>query len=98
MLDQFGPESGQAWFELFFSMLDTGRAAAVDTDAVRCPLLCVRGTDDRVVSHGTARATAAAHPGSAFWEPSGHGHMLLVEPGAATLAGCIARWAGKHPC
>ena len=98
VFDQFGPESGQALFELFFWMLDTGRATAVDTDAVRCPVLCVRGTDDRVVSHGTARATAAAYPGSAFWEPSGHGHMLLVEPGAAKLAGCIARWAGKHPC
>ena len=95
VFDQFGPESGQALFELFSWMLDTGRATAVDTDAVRCPVLCVRGTDDRVVSHGTARATAAAYPDAAFWEPSGHGHMLLVEPGAAKLARCIARWAGS---
>ena len=97
VFDQFGPESGQALFELFFWMLDTGRATAVDTEAIRCPVLCVRGGDDRVVSRGTARATAAAYRGAALWEPRDHGHMLLVEPGAATIARRIARWAGRLP-
>jgi pimeloyl-ACP methyl ester carboxylesterase len=95
VFDRFGPESGQALFELFFWMLDPGRASAVDTDAVRCPVLCVRGTDDRVVSRGTVRATAAAYRGAIVWEERGHGHMLLVEPGAQTIARRIARWAAR---
>ena len=97
VFDQFGPESGQALFELFFWMLDAGRATAVDTAAVRCPVLCVRGSDDRVVSRGTARATAAAYHGVAFWEPRDHGHMLLVEPGAEVIARRLARWAARLP-
>ena len=97
VFDRFGPESGQALFELFFWMLDAGRATAVDTDAVHCPVLCVRGTDDRVVSRGTARATAAAYKGATAWELRDHGHMLLVEPGAATIARRLARWAARLP-
>ena len=97
VFDEFGPEAGQALFELFFWMLDNGRATRVDTEAVRCPVLCVRGSDDRVVSAGTAKATAAAYPGAALWQEPGHGHMLLVEPGAEAIAQRIARWAAQRP-
>jgi pimeloyl-ACP methyl ester carboxylesterase len=96
VFDMFGPESGQALFELFFWMLDNGRATQVDTEVVRCPVLCVRGSDDRVISTGTAKATAAAYPGAGYWQLPGHGHMLLVEPGAEAIARKLARWAVRH--
>ena len=96
VFDEFGPESGQALFELFFWMLDNGKAATVDTAAVRCPVLVVRGGDDRVISAGTAKATAAAYPGAAYWQEPNHGHMLLVEPGAEAIARRIARWAAQR--
>ncbi|MFO1036431.1 MAG: alpha/beta fold hydrolase [Geminicoccaceae bacterium] len=95
VFDRFGQESGQALFELFFWMIDQGEATKVDTPEVRCPVLVVRGTDDLVVSEGTARATAAAYPGAQHWEEPGHGHMLLVEPGADKIAVKILGWVEK---
>lgn len=91
---QFVPESGRALFELFFWMFDAGSATAVDIEAIKCPVLCVSGTDDRLVSLATARATAAPLKNATFYEAPGHGHMPLLEPGADDLARRIAEWAG----
>jgi non-heme chloroperoxidase len=92
VFDKFGPESGRAFFELFFWMFDRTGATLVDTDAVRCPVLCLVGADDKIVSPQTARATAAGYPGATFWELEGHGHMLVLEPGADDIARRIADW------
>ncbi len=73
-------------------MLDLTAATVVATDKVRCPVLCLSGTDDKLVSLLTARATADAYRGAPFWELQGHGHMLLVEPGAEQIAQRIAGW------
>jgi len=92
VFDQFGPESGRALFELFFWMFDQTRATAVDTGAVRCKVLCLSGADDLIVSLGVARETAAPYPDATFWELAGHGHMLVLEPGADAIARRIADW------
>jgi pimeloyl-ACP methyl ester carboxylesterase len=92
VFDKFGPESGLAFFQMFFWMFDQAGATVVDTGAVRCPVLCVAGADDALVSLATARATAAAYPKADFWELPGHGHMLVLEPGAETIARRIADW------
>ena len=89
-------ESGQALFELFFWMFDAGSATAVDIEAITCPVLCVSGTDDRLVSLATAQATAAPLKNATFYEAPGHGHMLLLEPGADDLARRIAEWTGAR--
>jgi pimeloyl-ACP methyl ester carboxylesterase len=92
LFDRFGPESGRAFFELFFWMFDQARATAVDTGAVKCPVLCMIGADDKIVSPQTARETAAGYPGATFWQLDGHGHMLILEPGAEDIARRIADW------
>lgn len=92
IFERFGPESGKAFFELFFWMFDSARATAVDTEAVRCPVLCLSGADDRLVSPATARGTAAAYGHAAVWELEGHGHMLMLEPGAEAIAVRVADW------
>lgn len=92
VFDRFGPESGRALFELFFWAFDQTRATAVDTDRVRCPVLCLSGTDDRIVSCATARATAEPYRDASFWELEGHGHMLVLEPGAEDIARRITDW------
>jgi pimeloyl-ACP methyl ester carboxylesterase len=92
VFDQFGPESGRALFETFFWMFDQTGATAVETDAVRCPVLCLSGAQDNIVSLETARQTAGAYPQSAFWTLKDHAHMLLIEPGAEKIAGRIADW------
>jgi non-heme chloroperoxidase len=92
VFDKFGPESGLAFFQMFFWMFDQTNATAVDTKAVRCPVLCLVGNDDKIVSPATARVTASAYAGSTFWELDGHGHMLVLEPGAEKIARRIAGW------
>jgi pimeloyl-ACP methyl ester carboxylesterase len=92
VFDKFGPESGLAFFEMFFWMFDQTGATVVDTAAVRCPVLCVAGADDALISLKTARATAEGYPGATFWELAGHGHMLVLEPGAEAIARRIADW------
>jgi pimeloyl-ACP methyl ester carboxylesterase len=92
VFDKFGPESGLAFFQMFFWMFDKANATAVDTKAVRCPVLCLIGKDDKMISQATARATASSYSGSTFWELDGHGHMLILEPGAEDIARRIAAW------
>jgi len=50
------------------------------------------GAEDRVVSPASVRATAAGLRSATVWDVPGHGHMLLVEPGAEALAARIAAW------
>jgi non-heme chloroperoxidase len=92
VFDKFGPESGRAFFELFFWMFDLSGATLVDTGAVTCPVLCLVGADDKIVSPQTARETARADRDAAFWELDDHGHMLALEPGADRIARRIAEW------
>jgi non-heme chloroperoxidase len=92
VFDKFGPESGLAFFQMFFWMFDRTGATAVDTAAVKCPALCLVGADDKIVSPATARATASAYPDATFWELRDHGHMLMLEPGAEDIARRIAGW------
>jgi pimeloyl-ACP methyl ester carboxylesterase len=92
VFDKFGPESGLAFFQMFFWMFDRTSATLVDTGAVSGPVLCVAGADDALISVATARATADAYSGATFWELAGHGHMLVLEPGAEKIARRIAEW------
>ena len=59
---------------------------------MRCPVLCLAGTDDRIVSLETAKLTAQSYPQAEFWELNDHAHMLLIEPGADKIAARIADW------
>jgi pimeloyl-ACP methyl ester carboxylesterase len=76
-------------------MFDQNGATAVDTRAIHCPVLCLSGTDDQIVSLATAHATASAYPQAEFWEIGGHAHMMLLEPGAESIACRIAAWVAK---
>jgi pimeloyl-ACP methyl ester carboxylesterase len=92
VFDRFGPESGRAFFELFFWMFDRSGATVVDTNAVSCPVLCLVGSDDKIVSPQTALETVRAYPQASFWKLGGHGHMLVLEPGAEDIARRVADW------
>jgi non-heme chloroperoxidase len=94
VFDRLGPESGRALFELFIWMFDRTGATKIDTNAVRCPVLCLSGVEDRIVSLATARETASGYPQAEFWELKDHAHMLLLEPGAEKIASRIAAWLG----
>jgi pimeloyl-ACP methyl ester carboxylesterase len=92
VFDRFGPESGLAFFQMFFWMFDLSGATVVDTASVICPVLCVAGADDALISPATVHATVEAYSGATFWELPNHGHMLVLEPGAEEIARRIAEW------
>jgi non-heme chloroperoxidase len=92
VFDRFGPESGRALFETFFWMFDQTASTIVDTGAVGCPVLCLSGAQDNIVSLETAKETASVYPQAEFWELKDHAHMLLIEPGAEKIAARIADW------
>jgi non-heme chloroperoxidase len=92
VFDKFGPESGLAFFELFFWMFDRAGATIVDIAAVRCPVLCVAGAEDELVSVASVEATAKAYADAVLRTLPGHGHMLMLEPGAEHIARQIADW------
>jgi non-heme chloroperoxidase len=92
VFDKLGPESGRALFELFFWMFDQTGATVVNTRAVSCPVLCLSGVDDHIVSLQTAKATAEGYGQAEFWALDGHAHMAILEPGAEDIAGRIANW------
>ena len=73
-------------------MFDRTGANAVDTESVACPVLCIAGADDNLVSVATVRATEDGYPGATFLELEGHGHLLVLEPGAEAIARQIAAW------
>jgi hypothetical protein len=81
VFDRFGPESGQALFELFFGMLDGGGATVVDTSRIACPVLAVAGGEDRVVSPASVRATAAGLRAATIWDVAGQGTCCSSSPG-----------------
>lgn len=91
IFDMFSPESGRALFELFFWMFDNRRTTAVDA-VVDCPVLVISGSDDKVISAATGRNIAKLFAHATFEDAAGRGHFLIMEPGAAALAGRVADW------
>ncbi len=96
IFSRFVPESGRAMFEILHWPADTARASAVAARSVRCPVLCLTGSRDRVNPPGTVRRVAARYGGTArFLELPELSHWLVGEPGwerAATT--CLDWFAG----
>jgi pimeloyl-ACP methyl ester carboxylesterase len=59
--DDFVCESGRAYCEIFFPILDRGKATTVNFAAVTTPVLVIRGECDRVVPPQIAPKTAARY-------------------------------------
>ena len=99
VFDKFGPESGRALFELFFWMFDVRCAAAVDTTKVKCPVLVISGSDDKLISAATGRRVGQLYGSNGtFHEARGHGHFLLLERGWEGIAERCADWISQQGC
>ena len=97
VFDKLGPESGRALFELFFWMFDVRCAIAVDSTRVKCPVLAISGSDDKLISAATGRRVAQLYGSNAtFHEAQGHGHFLFLEPGWERIADRCADWITQH--
>lgn len=85
LLGSFVEESGIVYRQMIFGVV------RVDPAHVRCPVLCVGGTADRVVSRRLLRSTAwRLH--APLREYSGKGHWLIAEPGWQELIVAIVSW------
>ena len=58
-------------------------------------VMVVSGSEDKVISPITGRKVAALYANGTFEEDSGRGHFLIMEEGAAQLAGRCADWIAK---
>jgi pimeloyl-ACP methyl ester carboxylesterase len=93
ILQRLVPESGQAIFEAMHWMLDSRKTSFVDQRHVTCPILCLAGGRDRIVSPATIRRIARRYDGRARYElfPEA-GHWLLGEPGWERIAAGSLNW------
>jgi len=90
---RFVPESGRATFEVMNWGLDLNHASEVKIDTVRCPILCLTGSDDRINPPSTVARIAALYDGRAQAEVlDGMGHWLIGEPGWEKLADKALGW------
>ncbi|MFQ5347860.1 MAG: alpha/beta hydrolase [Rhodothalassiaceae bacterium] len=86
-------ESGRVLFEFGFWYLDGERAAAVNRDRIRMPVLIVVGAEDRITPVAWARSAARRFEGRArYQEYPGFGHWLIGEPALPMVAARIERF------
>lgn len=94
---RFVPESGRATFEVMNWGLDLNHASEVKADAVRCPILCLTGSEDRINPPSTVERVAALYGDRATAEVlDGMGHWLIGEPGWEKLADRALTWLEKQ--
>lgn len=92
------PESGRAAAEIGLWPLDPNRASRVDADAVRCPLLVIAGSEDRITPASVVRKVATRYGEQAtFRVYPQHAHWVVAEPGWEAIAHCSADWIGRLP-
>jgi pimeloyl-ACP methyl ester carboxylesterase len=90
-------ESGRAACELGFWWLDSRHATRIDPAGIRCPVLIVSASNDRLTPAPVVRKTAGLLGSKAeLREFPGHGHWVVGEPGWEEIAGFAADWLEKH--
>ena len=90
---RFVPESGRATFEIMQWGMDPQRASAVDARAVRCPVLCLAGAQDRINAPSTVRRVAQRYREFAYYEEiKDRSHWLIGEPGWEDVAERSLEW------
>ncbi|AEF40668.1 alpha/beta hydrolase [Hoyosella subflava] len=85
-------ESGRAYCEMALPWLDRRKAARVNFDAVKGPVLVVGGELDRVVVPAIGRATAKKYANATYIEIPASDHMVLFGAALPTTMGHIDRW------
>jgi len=86
-------ESGRAAFEIGFWYLDPNGAAKVDESKIRCPVLVIGGSQDRITPATVVRQVARKYAAVATYrEFPDHAHWVLGEPGWQEIASCIDEW------
>lgn len=83
-----GSESGRAYRAMILGL------CRVRKDAIRCPILCVSGGEDRIISRRTARFIAERYSAEHIIFET-RGHWLIAPSATDEVAGSILRWLQK---
>jgi pimeloyl-ACP methyl ester carboxylesterase len=79
------PDSGHAGREMSLTGVE------IDAGRVTVPMIVIGGDDDRFIMISRVRRVAQRY-GAFFRVAPGRGHMLIIEPGWAELAGWVEHW------
>ncbi len=94
--DRLVYESGRAAFQIGFWFLDAEKASKVDHARVRCPVLVVGGSCDRVTPAAVVKKVAEKYGSvSTYREYENHAHWVLGEPGWQNIVADVAAWLEK---
>jgi len=91
VFQKFTYESGRAAWEIAFPYFDFGKASRVDESKVKCPVLVIAGSEDRLVPAKVSKKVAEKY-GAAYKEYGNHAHWILGEPGWENIAKYIYEW------
>lgn len=98
---RFVPESGRAVFEIMHWPWDMRRASRVEPWTVKCPVLAIAGSADKVNSARTVRRIADRYTDTggqtSFRLYDGFSHWMLSEPGWEEIATDALRWLERVP-
>jgi pimeloyl-ACP methyl ester carboxylesterase len=90
-------ESGRAATEMGFWQLDRRHATRIDPSCIRCPILIVSASDDRLTPASVVGKTASLlGPRAVLREFPGHGHWVVGEPGWQEIATFVADWLERR--
>jgi len=85
-------ESGRAAFEIAFWWLDFARAAAVQSDEVRCPVYVVSCGEDRLTPAAVVRKTSARYPHAALRHYPERSHWVIDDEETEEMMHLICGW------
>jgi len=93
IFDKFVYESGWAASEIGFWFLDSKRASAVDASKIKCPMLVISGSEDRITPASIVEKIAKKYePLSTYRSFDNHAHWVIGEPGWQEIADYISAW------
>ncbi|MGB9736297.1 MAG: alpha/beta hydrolase [bacterium] len=94
---RFVYESGRAAFEIGFWLFDRKKAARVDENRVKCPVLVIAGKEDRITPASVVKRVAEKYGSvSTYKEFEHHAHWVVGEPGWEDVANYVYEWLKEH--
>jgi len=88
----FLQESTKSYVEIVFWFLKRNRPSAVDSTAVKCPVLLIAGKKDRLIRPGVMRKIAKRYPQCTAKFLPDHGHMMVLAQRSQEVSTCMLDW------
>jgi len=96
IFDKFVYESGRAATEIGFWFLDSRKASYVDAAKIKCPVLVISGSEDRITPVVVTEEIAKKYePLSTYKSFTNHAHWVIGESGWTEIADYVSEWLDK---